>query len=213
MSWSRSHRSSRLAGGPGGACISIKRASACAAFGRSGATGPTGRRGLGTRFLISKRAESGDEVTGRFGGPERYMPAEDGAFNDNCRSMKRPCCSARPRSGAVTWRTPRSFRRNVSRRPIGAGSTEVLERGVLQRAPEVRRPRLGVGEGRFEELCTDEAGAPAPRDGQGSMLYRDQGASGREWRPDGRLEWGVPAGRWGRAATRTSLGPRNSAST
>ena len=36
---SRSHRSSRLPGGPGGACISIKCASACAASGRSGETG------------------------------------------------------------------------------------------------------------------------------------------------------------------------------
>jgi len=50
-----------------------KRASAYAAFGRSGATGPMCVWSLGTRFLISKSAESGDEVAGRFGGPERYL--------------------------------------------------------------------------------------------------------------------------------------------
>ena len=42
---------------------------------------------LGTRFLISKRAEPGNEVTGRFGGPERSAQAEGEAVKDNNRSM------------------------------------------------------------------------------------------------------------------------------
>jgi len=46
-----------------------KTGSASAAFGRSRETCPTGKWNLGTRFLISKRAEPGNEVTGRFGGP------------------------------------------------------------------------------------------------------------------------------------------------
>jgi hypothetical protein len=34
----------------------------------------------------------------------------------------------------------------------------------------------------------------------------------REWRPGGRLDWGVPAGRWGRVATHAIVGPSTSAS-
>ena len=34
-----------------------------------------GKGSLGTRFLISKGVEPGNGVTGRFGGPERYVKA------------------------------------------------------------------------------------------------------------------------------------------
>ena len=34
----------------------------------------------------------------------------------------------------------------------------------------------------------------------------------REWRPGGRLDWGVPSGRWGRVATHAIVGPSTSAS-
>jgi len=37
-------------------------------------------RGLETRFLVSKSAEPGNEVTGRFGGPERYQKARRTEF-------------------------------------------------------------------------------------------------------------------------------------
>ena len=53
-----------------------KRASAFAVFGRSGETGPNNMRSLGTRFLMSKRVEPGNEVTGRFGGPGTLSETE-----------------------------------------------------------------------------------------------------------------------------------------
>lgn len=53
------------------------RASACAAFGRSGEAGPMGTLSLGTGFFVSKRADLRDEVAGRFGGTKRWTAVPD----------------------------------------------------------------------------------------------------------------------------------------
>jgi len=172
-----------------------KWASAYAAFGRSGETGPICEWSLGARFLISKSAVPGNEVTGRFGGPERSAQAEGEAVKDNNRSMMGR------NAGAPVAAHARADDHSAT--PINRRMGE----GVLQRPPEVRRRGPGAEYGSHRRCVSRRPGGAGSRSmGRDQRLMEVRGAVGREWRPCGRLEWGVPSGRRGRTATHTSWG-------